>query len=137
MLKNQEYSRLHKEYNSHVEKYNEYVGRIIKIKDDMTRFWKYKNDYPDEWERMVRKLNEYRYLSAFYTKIISCLKEHMKSFNVEYQSLKKGFEDRGFQGKNFVWEMKSGFHEELMYSIHCNLNMHEHKLLNHYRIIND
>ena len=57
MLKNQERSQLHKEYNFQVVKYNEYIERIIKTKFEMSYLWKYKKDYPADWKRLAEKLS--------------------------------------------------------------------------------
>ena len=84
MLKNQELSRLHKEYNHQVVKYNEYIERIIRTKFEMYRFWKYKNDYPADWKRMAEKLTADRESSNMLKNTIIYLKWKMRKCNVEY-----------------------------------------------------
>lgn len=84
MLKNQEFSRLRKEYNSQVVKYNEYIRRIIRTKFEMSVFWRYKKDYPADWTRMAEKLTADRKSSDMLKETIVSLKEKMRQCNAEY-----------------------------------------------------
>ena len=84
MLKNQEFSRLHKEYNSQVVKYNEYIKRIIRTKFEMSVFWRYKKDYPADWIHMVEKLTADRKSSDMLKDTIVSLKGKMRQCNAEY-----------------------------------------------------
>ena len=59
-MKNQAYSILFRNYRKMVESYNNVVNRIIKVKFEMDRFWKYKRDYPADWTRMAENLSAYR-----------------------------------------------------------------------------
>lgn len=84
MLKNQERSQLHKEYNSQVVKYNEYIRRIIRTKFEMSVFWRYKKDYPADWTRMVEKLTADRKSSDMLKETIVFLKGKMRQSNSEF-----------------------------------------------------
>lgn len=84
MLKNQEFSRLHKEYNSQVVKYNEYIERIIRTKFEMSKFWRYKKDYPASWTQMAEKLTADRKSSDMLKETIVSLKVKMRQCNAEY-----------------------------------------------------
>jgi hypothetical protein len=84
MLKNQEFSRLHKEYNRQVVNYNEHIERIIRTKFEMSKFWRYKKDYPADWKRMAEKLTADRKSSDMIKGVIVFLKEKMRKCNVEY-----------------------------------------------------
>lgn len=84
MLKNQELSRLHKEYNNQVVKYNKYIKRIIRTKFEMSKFWRYKKDYPADWTHMAEKLSADRKSSDMLKETIISLKEKMRQCNAEY-----------------------------------------------------
>ena len=59
-MKNQECSRLTKEYNAQVKEYNQLVNRVIRNKYEMSYLWKYKNDYPADWKRKAEMLTDDR-----------------------------------------------------------------------------
>lgn len=84
MLKNQERSQLHKEYNFQVVKYNEYIERIIKTKFEMSFLWKYKKDYPADWKRLAEKLSCDRRDSELLKRNIVSIKGMMRQSNSEF-----------------------------------------------------
>lgn len=84
MLKNQERSQLHKEYNFQVVKYNEYIDRIIKTKFEMSYLWKYKKDYPADWKRLAEKLSCDRKDSDLLKRSIVSIKGKMRQSNSEF-----------------------------------------------------
>lgn len=84
MLKNQERSQLHKEYNFQVVKYNEYIERIIKTKLEMSFLWKYKKDYPADWKRLAEKLSCDRRDSELLKRNIVSIKGKMRQSNSEF-----------------------------------------------------
>ena len=86
MKKNQVYSTLFREYRKQVENYNAIIDGIIKIKADMDRFWKYKNDYPADWKRMAEKLSSERTMAYNLKCAIRSVKMDMKEASREYQS---------------------------------------------------
>lgn len=59
-MKNQECSRLVKEYNSNVKVYNEINKRIVQNKYEMFYLWKYKKDFPADWKRKAENLSDDR-----------------------------------------------------------------------------
>lgn len=84
MLKNQERSQLHKEYNFQVVKYNEYIERIIKTKFEMSYLWKYKKEYPSDWKRLAEKLSCDRRDSELLKRNIVSIKGKMRQSNSEF-----------------------------------------------------
>ena len=83
-MKNQEYSTLYQEYRSQVADYKTYSDRIVKTKNEMAHFWKYKNDYPADWKRMAEKLSADRYQVSNLKHSIRNTKNKMRKSNSEH-----------------------------------------------------
>ena len=83
-MKNQECSRLFKEYHKLVVEYNNCNERIIKNKFEMYYLWKYKNDYPADWKRKSEMLTEDRNYMEQLKQNIIVLKDKIRKCNIEH-----------------------------------------------------
>ena len=83
-MRNQEYSNLHREYNAQVVEYNEHIERIIKLKFEMSKLWKYKNEYPQSWKDCAEKLTADREKAANLKSSIKETKNKMRQSNSKY-----------------------------------------------------
>ena len=83
-MKNQECSRLAKEYNAQVKEFNERVKRVIQNKYEMSYLWKYKNDYPADWKRKAEMLTADRNLIKELRQNIRSLKDAIRKCNAEH-----------------------------------------------------
>ena len=83
-MKNQLCSELNKEYNLNVKEYNEINKKIVQNKYEMFYLWKYKNDYPADWERKAEMLSDDRNkINVIKDNIIS-LKAKIRKCNAEH-----------------------------------------------------
>ena len=83
-MKNQECSRLRKEYNTKVKTFNEFIKIVVQNKFEMFYLWKYKNDYPADWKRKAETLSADRQTMKQLRRDIRELKEQIRKCNSEY-----------------------------------------------------
>jgi hypothetical protein len=87
-MKNQECSRLVKEYNQQVLVYNKVNNRVIRNKFEMSYLWKYKRDYPADWRRKVNLLVADRQHIEILTQNLIALKAKIRKCKSDYESSK-------------------------------------------------
>lgn len=83
-MKNQLCSKLVKEYNVNVKKYNDINKRVVRNKFEMSYLWKYKNDYPADWKRKAEMLSDDRNQMAEIKQKIIALKAKIRKCNAEH-----------------------------------------------------
>lgn len=83
-MKNQLCSKLVKEYNSNVKKYNDINKRVVRNKFEMSYLWKYKNDYPADWRRKAEMLSDDRKRMSELKQNIIALKAKIRKCNAEH-----------------------------------------------------
>lgn len=83
-MKNQEYSNLYREYQAQVVEYKEHNERIIRSKFEMSKLWKYKNEYPQSWRDCAEKLTADRKKVANLKRLIRATKSKMRQCNSEH-----------------------------------------------------
>lgn len=83
-MKNQECSRLRKEYNAKVKTFNEFIHIVRRNKFEMSYLWKWKNDYPADWKRKAETLTADRQTMKQLRNEIKELKEQIRKCNADY-----------------------------------------------------
>lgn len=83
-MKNQECSRLRKEYNAKVKTFNEFIKIVVRNKFEMSYLWKWKNDYPADWKRKAETLTADRQTMKQLRQEIKELKEQIRKCNSDY-----------------------------------------------------
>jgi hypothetical protein len=83
-MKNQECSRLRKEYNAKVKTFNEFIHIVRRNKFEMSYLWKWKNDYPADWKRKAETLTADRQTMKQLRQEIKELKEQIRKCNADY-----------------------------------------------------
>ena len=83
-MRNQAYSELYQEYRSQVTDYKLISEHIAKTKNEMAHFWKYKNDYPNDWKRMAEMLSRDRIAVSDLKNRIRTIKGKMRKSNSEH-----------------------------------------------------